>query len=320
VNRVSLVPTDVQATRLGFGCGGLMRTPSRRERQRLLGAVFDLGVRHFDVARSYGLGAAERELGRFLRARRDEVTVATKFGLGPLRRPGVAARAQAPLRAVLRRAPSLRSAVKHRAGDATPTRRYDAAVARASLELSLRELGTSHVDLLLLHGAERDEDVDFEGIGEWLEGARARGEIRAWGVAGGPPSLPVIARLRPPAVAQLHYDILDPGRDRVAAAAPAVAFGALGVVLPALCARMREGGELAAAWRAQLGVPAEPAAIAGLLWQEALATHPEATVLFGTSDVEHARENVEAAAREPDAEQLERLRQLVRGLEPARSG
>ncbi|HET9153536.1 MAG TPA: aldo/keto reductase [Solirubrobacterales bacterium] len=51
--------------RLGFGCASLMRLPSRRRRQALLAEAFEQGIRHFDVARMYGLGAAEGELGRF---------------------------------------------------------------------------------------------------------------------------------------------------------------------------------------------------------------------------------------------------------------
>ncbi len=98
--------------RLGFGCAQLLRLPRRRDRRRLLDAAFDAGLRHFDVARMYGLGMAEGEVGRFARDRRAEISIATKFGIDPPRR--TMARLQAPARAALARMPALRSAVKRR--------------------------------------------------------------------------------------------------------------------------------------------------------------------------------------------------------------
>jgi aryl-alcohol dehydrogenase-like predicted oxidoreductase len=53
----------------------------------MLERAFALGITHFDVARAYGFGRAEGILGKFLRGRRDQVTVATKLGLQPPRRP-----------------------------------------------------------------------------------------------------------------------------------------------------------------------------------------------------------------------------------------
>src|SRR6185503_14619010 len=69
---VSFLYGEDDRVRLGFGCASLMRVPSRREREALLGEAFEQGIRHFDVARMYGLGAAESELGRFARGRREE--------------------------------------------------------------------------------------------------------------------------------------------------------------------------------------------------------------------------------------------------------
>ncbi|WP_176704326.1 aldo/keto reductase, partial [Mycobacterium malmoense] len=91
----------MRVSAVGFGCGGLMQSPSRRERMAVLGAAVDNGITHFDTARMYGLGMAEAELGAFLRTvPRDTVTIATKFGIdvgGVARRIG---RFQAPARAV----------------------------------------------------------------------------------------------------------------------------------------------------------------------------------------------------------------------------
>ena len=53
--------------------------------------------------------------------------------------------------------------------------RFDPAEARASLETSLRELGVETVDLLLLHEV-RPADLETEGLYEFLERSRSRGQ------------------------------------------------------------------------------------------------------------------------------------------------
>ena len=65
MKKVHLIGTNIVTSPLGFGCAQLLRTSSAKQRQRILHAAYDAGIRHFDVARMYGLGAAERELGRF---------------------------------------------------------------------------------------------------------------------------------------------------------------------------------------------------------------------------------------------------------------
>jgi hypothetical protein len=83
----TLTPHAFTTSRLGFGCAGLMRMPLRQERIAILEAALERGVRHFDVARAYGMGAAEAELGRVLQGRRDTVTICasadSRFALGP---------------------------------------------------------------------------------------------------------------------------------------------------------------------------------------------------------------------------------------------
>src|ERR1044071_4193761 len=54
---------------LGFGCAAL--PIAHRRARSLLACAFEHGVRHFDVARKYGNGEAEKILGDFLRDKRD---------------------------------------------------------------------------------------------------------------------------------------------------------------------------------------------------------------------------------------------------------
>src|SRR5919199_1407023 len=85
VPATTLAGTAVLTSRLGFGCAGLFAAPTGRQRRRVLDAALACGIRHFDVAPMYGLGMAERELGRFAVGRRDDVVIATKFGIAPTR-------------------------------------------------------------------------------------------------------------------------------------------------------------------------------------------------------------------------------------------
>jgi D-threo-aldose 1-dehydrogenase len=67
MQQVELQGPKLSVSAVGFGCGGLMQSPSRKERMAVLGSAVDSGMTHFDIARMYGLGMAEAELGAFLR-------------------------------------------------------------------------------------------------------------------------------------------------------------------------------------------------------------------------------------------------------------
>src|SRR5665213_3755850 len=103
--RIALADTGRETTRLGFGGAGLMGRLSERESLRLLETAYDAGIRHFDVAPSYGHGMAERCLGKFLRGKIDQVTVATKYGILSPQRAGLLDIARNVTRPVLRRLP-----------------------------------------------------------------------------------------------------------------------------------------------------------------------------------------------------------------------
>src|SRR5262249_24201562 len=128
----------------------MMGLPSTKERLALLECAFDSGVRHFDTAPLYGYGEAERVLGEFLRARRNQITVATKYGIKPpvimqTRWINVFARR------VLRLLPFLRKPLSRQAQLLSKQNIFTAAEARSSLDQSLLALGTDYVDLFLLH-------------------------------------------------------------------------------------------------------------------------------------------------------------------------
>ncbi|WP_367138820.1 aldo/keto reductase [Saccharothrix sp. HUAS TT1] len=109
--------------------------------------ALDLGVRLLDTADVYGAGANEELVGRAIRSRRDEVVLATKFGLAdPDRKP-----------------------------------RGDAGYVRRAAEASLRRLGVDHVDLYYQHRVDPDVPIE-ETVGAMAE-LVAEGKVRYLGLS-----------------------------------------------------------------------------------------------------------------------------------------
>jgi len=74
------LPNGRKTANLGFGCAGLLRLPTLRQRENLLRTAVEVGLTHFDVARMYGMGTAEGIVGSWLKPFRGQDTLARKFG------------------------------------------------------------------------------------------------------------------------------------------------------------------------------------------------------------------------------------------------
>jgi aryl-alcohol dehydrogenase-like predicted oxidoreductase len=200
--------------RLGLGTHGLHWLPTR-ERQSLLALAFELGIRYLDTAPSYGEGLAEREIGRFAAKRREQLVIATKFGM--------------PVNRTLSRVPGLLLAA--RAGGAiarklgvasAPRRNYGAAAARASVEQSLRALRTTYLDVLYLHEPELSllQDRDVAALVDTLETLRTLGIVRHFGLSGSLASCTAIAQAHPALAGLLQIEVPADAQGLPAAAAP----------------------------------------------------------------------------------------------------
>lgn len=292
------LPDGTSTSPLGIGMATLMREPSPRRQQRLLEAAFDVGFRHVDTAPSYGLGAAEGALGRFLKGRRERVTVATKFGLevtvpGPLMRL-----AQRPARMLLKRFPGLRGSATQSVGKSLH-RPADFSVdaAERSLTESLSALGTDYVDLLHLHEVRTPDELS-EPLLDWLGRQRESGRVRNVGVATSVEGAAAVVGAFPGRfdVVQAPSSILEPagpaldGLDAPFRITHGVFTPALGV--------LAERARTDAAWARGLSQAAgrdvhDPQAIPQLLLALALNETPGGVVLVGSS----TEANVRSAAR-----------------------
>lgn len=309
LRQIHLAGDKLTISAVGFGCGGLMQSPSRAERVAVLASAVDSGITHFDTARMYGLGMAEAELGAFLRTvRRDTVTIATKFGIdvgGAARHLG---RFQAPARALLRQAPALRRAVKRRAESPPTARSYDATIAARSLDRSLAALGVDYVDILFVHGPRPGDTVVADELNEFFERARQQGKIRAWGVSQDEGLEVDFARaFAPDAVSQLRADLLN-----AAPRSADLAFGVLNRPLAVLSATLLADERLAGRWRDTLQIdPLAAGALPRLILGSAAAATGCRAILYSTTKPRRVVEAAKAVAAPPDADTVARFLALV---------
>ncbi len=146
--------TALEVTTLGLGTatlGGSRVPVSWQERDAIVRTAWDAGVRYFDTAPFYGVGAAERAVGDALRdKRRGDWVLSTKAGR--LLRPRTAW--TDPMEAWGRPMPF----------DVVYDYSYDGIM--RSFEDSFQRLGLAHIDILLVHD-----------IGAYQHGAAAHPEL-----------------------------------------------------------------------------------------------------------------------------------------------
>ncbi|MFS0849921.1 aldo/keto reductase [Novosphingobium panipatense] len=138
---------------VGLGCMNVAwaygTAPSRDEAVALFRHALDAGCDHFDTANIYGMGVSEEILGEAIMSRRDDFLLATKTGiLLDGERRGI---------------------------DCTPQS------ITASLDASLKRLGTDHVDLFYMHRFDPDTPV-ADSVGAMVRAIEA-GKIRHYGVS-----------------------------------------------------------------------------------------------------------------------------------------
>jgi D-threo-aldose 1-dehydrogenase len=288
--------TQIETTMLGFGCAGLMRHTSAAGRLRVLSESYDAGIRHFDVARIYGLGRVEGIVGDFLRGKRDQVSIATKLGI----MPNVLAQGLGGLQGVIRGAmnwtPALKRFLRRRQTSLYRATKITTEDARKSLEMSLRELKTDYVDILLYHecsvDAAREEDML-----RFFEDAVASGKARAFGVATRVAETIEICRQAPAfaRVVQTAGDLFRQGTSLIPEdpARAIITHSVLSGVLGPIRELLDSDPARRSALSGELGLDfSDPQTVASLLLLQALRENPHGIVLFHSGDADRIRANV----------------------------
>jgi hypothetical protein len=161
-----------------LGCASMLGFTPRARAIAALESAMALGIRRFDVARSYGYGQAERLLGDFFRANRRDVEITSKYGIAPA--SGVRANAIRLLRGGFSGLRHLEFGLAANAQDAASAF-WSPKILLRGLDQSLRELRTEYLDEFLLHSppaALAERDALFDAI----KSAQQAGKIRKFGV------------------------------------------------------------------------------------------------------------------------------------------
>lgn len=178
--KTQILPNGILTSKLAFGCGGIGGALNYAESRELLLAAWEIGIRHFDVAPSYGFGAAEPVLGRFIKeVGASDCTVTTKGGIKPAQVPGLGSPLHSVSRRLLSVTPKLRKIIGNLLRKRNQRSNFSVPEIERSLHNSLRSLGRDHIEIFLMHEITVDE-VNQELL-RFLEDAKREGKI---GVAG----------------------------------------------------------------------------------------------------------------------------------------
>jgi aryl-alcohol dehydrogenase-like predicted oxidoreductase len=308
---IELAGTGRQTTRLGFGGSGLMGGLSERESLLLLETAFEAGIRHFDVAPAYGHGQAERCLGKFLRGKRDQVTVTTKYGILPPPHAGLLGVARSVLRPAMRRLPAIRERAAQEAAGLRSKARFSVEEAQRPLEHSRRELGIDRIDAWLLHEATAS-DLDNSDLLPFLKGMQEQGVIGAFGVGSERAQLDAVWQRHRDycSLLQFEWSVVEKRPDFPGAFCirHRAVSGAIKMIQdsfrrdPGLCHRWSDAVDMNLA---------DPKILAGVLLQAALASNPNGMVLFSSRVPEHIRANAHAAEDAASTMGGKRLLELI---------
>ncbi|MFA5950495.1 MAG: aldo/keto reductase [Hyphomicrobium sp.] len=305
------LPNGRSTTQLGFGCGSLHGALEARQSLRLIDAAFEAGIRHFDVASSYGLGLAEGILGRAIAARGKDSTITTKAGLG---RPGFAWPTSAMrtlVKPVLARFTSV-DTMRRIAGGNQPLGSFEPALVRASLEESLAALRTRDIDIFLMHEI-RGHDVT-PALLEMLAGCKLAGVIGAIGTGTCLSEEAVVAAHWPDLaeVRQFRWDIFEPWLKRMTSGL-VITHGAIRPALVRLRHILDGNRGLEAAWSSKLDEDLRrPERLADLLLGAALANNRDGLVLVYSKREERIRRFVSIAGDAVTQEKGKVLAELMR--------
>ena len=155
--------SDLTVSAVGLGCMGMSHAygapADKKEMAELLAQAVDLGYTFFDTAEVYGTPEHphdnEELVGAALKPYRDKIVLATKFGI--------------------HFDMSSTATNKPLVPDSRPE------VIRASVEASLKRLGTDHIDLYYQHRL--DPKIPIEEVAGVMAGLIREGKITHWGLS-----------------------------------------------------------------------------------------------------------------------------------------
>ncbi|MDT2006763.1 aldo/keto reductase [Rhodococcus opacus] len=174
---------ELEVSRIGLGAMTMAGTYTSEgaldndESIRTIHRALELGVTHIDTAEGYGPFLSEELVGRAVKGRRDQVQIATKFGL-----------------------------VKHQGDDFSFGVDSSPANVRAAVEGSLRRLGTDYIDLYYQHRV--DPNTPIEETAGTVAELISEGKVRHLGLSeAAPATIRRAHAVQPVAALQTEYSL-----------------------------------------------------------------------------------------------------------------
>lgn len=180
--KVKLGTQGAEVSRLGLGCMGMSEFYGERndeESAATLLRALDLGVDFLDTADVYGFGDNEELVGRTIKARRDEVFLATKFA-------------------------NLRKRDDPSFWGVSGRPEY----VKAACDASLQRLGLDYIDLYYQHRVDQDTPIE-ETVGAMAELVKA-GKVRYLGLSeASPATIRRAHKVHPITALQTEYSLWE---------------------------------------------------------------------------------------------------------------
>jgi D-threo-aldose 1-dehydrogenase len=316
MRRIAVPGIAIQIPVVGFGCSALSSVGEKKALQ-LLGTAFDAGVRHFDVARYYGYGESEGVLGTFVKSRRAEVTITTKFGIEPPRRTNALRFAMQAGRRLVQLVPAARGFLRRRAQGLVTGGAFSVKDARTSLETSLRELRTEYIDFFLLHDYTVTENSPDELVAFLTDAAKA-GKIRFFGLGTGIENILRALECQPElcGIVQFENSALHRNMGKLPRGVPrqlTITHGSLSASYHSVSAFLKAHTDVAGNWSTELAIDcSRDEIISALMLNYSVQANPNGLVLFSSRNVSRVTGNIRAVL-EPhiSAAQVELFGQLM---------
>lgn len=176
----------IRSSALAFGCSSVLGAKDAKTSRSAIDAALAEGINHFDLARSYGYGEAEKFVGSVLKNRRKELVLATKFGI----KANWKAQLLNPVKPIIRslkesnksQAPVMPKPVVKSADKFHSRININPDTMIKSLETSLKALQTDYIDYFFVHEPHQSIAA-FDQLLEAANKLKQAGKIRAFGVA-----------------------------------------------------------------------------------------------------------------------------------------
>jgi len=181
MKKIKLKNTNITMSRLGFGTASIHHIMKKSKRLDLLAYAYELGFTHFDTARMYGDGIAEKTLGEYFEpSKRDKITITTKFGIDANPIYETMPLLMYSSKFLNNVSLKLRLNIENR----IINRNLSIDNVEKSLEKSLKLLRTDRIDIYTLHEAQIEDIAYLDDLVVWLEKQKKIGKILNIGISG----------------------------------------------------------------------------------------------------------------------------------------